>query len=319
MVRPTKSQTLLGTLVLVTALVMPLAAAHDDAPATQSERLDHYLNSDGQNLTLTHLPPSAANASEYRVSLYSYGGYPSPARTTLVLALPAPQRTINESFGVNGLVSARYSCVAASTVPGCGGVQLTVNLLEGKRSVTLAKAQLSTSERAYGLSGQYPGHGAYRQTPHTHGDGSSADRPLYTSDIALQFVLEETQTTTSQFLRGYSIYQVAFGIDGQSVFRVWAEPQPQAAPPVVEENETAPGNEGNETAPGDEGNETAVPDDETSYGNSTANATAGQGSSAQSQVYTVDSSGSDARVPGPGIAWVMAAVGAAGLIMRRRT
>jgi hypothetical protein len=299
-----ESRTLLGTLVLVGLLLVPTAASQEEPPAGLAIPLKYFLNAEGENLTLTNLAPSAANATTWTVELDGDQWY-GPSTVALDLPVPAPRFLVNESQGVEGAITGSYEC-ETSTLSFCGGVTIRVYLVEGERQVTLLDRGLSTSERTFQFAGDFPGHGG-DEGPHTHGDGSSADRGLFTDDFVFRVVLSAEDDTLSNYAFGHQTYTVDLQIDGVSFAHVWALAPAPAAPDAASANQTAPPQPGNTTEPPGPGNNTTG-------GNATNSS---QGSGLGGGAYSLDTD-SMAQAPGPGGLGFLAAVAAAGWAFARR-
>ncbi len=283
----------------VVTLLVPLAAAHEPAPDTDDD-LDYYLNARDGALYLSHLPPSAMNATTWTHAM----GDDVDDTVTVRLDVPAPVYDVNESAGVSGAIRAAAEC-DPDIYWYCDAVRMSVELVEGDRRVQLGDWSLSSYDRTYSFDGDFPGHG-YDEAPHTHGDGSDADRPLRTDDVSFDITFRYGGTFGSGLGLASGEYEVAVHIDGHSFAHLDAASGPKAPEPAPA-NETVGGNETNATGPS--GNETGP--NGTAGGNSTNSSSSSAGAPGDARVYVADNT-----VDSPGLG-LLAALAAVGLGIRR--
>lgn len=326
------------------SLLLPIAAAEDcekekEAPGVP---LDYYLlkDEDGK-LGASGLPPSAKNETSWSTRVHPQDEGPlTPFQTYLVaskkvrLTLPEPDYVLDESKGVRGEVraSARLLSDAGDPIGLPWSLQFTeyskvlhVDLVEGKRSVNLARASLHDHPYSLKFDGAYPGHdkpgcgpnstwppyahpcsGSGGAAPHTHGDGSDPDRGLFLSDLAieLEFRLESNFPTQSL---SHGTYQFTVQIDGRSFVHL------EAVPEVAPKPMTAPDEADEDAEASDEDSED---EEETASEDEHDQSSPGAPRSAQvvsSDVATVG------MVSAGGVLSALAVAGAAWLGLRRRT
>lgn len=285
---------------IVLTLLAPLAAAHEPEEAT-TDKLDYYLNASDGTLYLSHLAPSAMNATTWTYVM----GDDWDDTVTVRLDVPPPVYDVNETAGVAGAIRAAAEC-DPDVYWYCDAVRMSVELVEGERRVELGDYSLSSYDRTFHFDGEFPGHGN-DEAPHTHGDGSDADRPLRTGDIAFEITFRYAGTFGSGLGLTSGDYQVSVYIDGHSFAHLDAASGPMAPEPAPS-NATDSGNQTNATGPS--GNETGP--NGTGNGNGTAggNATNSSSSSAgdpgEGLVFLADNT---VDAPGFGLLAVVAAVG----------
>lgn len=292
-------------LATVVTLLVPLAAAHEPAEDDEDDP-DYFLNARDGELYLSHLAPSAMNATTWS---HAMGDDPQD-RVTVHLDVPPPVYDVNESAGVSGAIRAHVDC-NPDLYWYCDRVAMTVDLVEGERHATLGQWSLSSYERTFHFDGDFPGHGN-QEGPHTHGDGSDADRPLRTGDIAFEVTFEYRGTFGSGVGLASGDYTVHVSIDGHSFAHVDAASGPMAPEPAPA-NETESGNQTNATGPS--GNETGPNGTDggngTAQGNATNSSASSTGTAGDGFVYLADNT-----VDSPGFG-LLALVVAVGLGIRR--
>jgi hypothetical protein len=295
-----------GILLLIASLVVPVAAAQDAAPDARDDTTTYYLNQSDGGLVLTLLPPSAANHSSWRMEMNSgYGG----REVSLFFGLPGPVAAVNETAGFSGNVSIGYVCEEELLLTWCDSLDFDVYLWEGNRSVHALNTYLygtyGGQPETYSFGGDFPGHGD-KAAPHTHGNGSGADRPLLTSDLVFELRFTEASTILDVLDSGRHVIDIY--VDGTG----FAALQTFGALEAAQEATAAAPDDGSGAGNATDGNAT---------GNGTANGTSSAGGDDWETVEHRSSAGEapTMAVPSvPPVAVLVALAAAAGFALRRR-
>lgn len=311
---------LLLTLGLATTALLPSLQAHEE-DAFDEVKLFLNRGEDGK-LGLTSLAPSSRNATTWTTGGHYYTS--EGLKVEIRLTDPNPNWVLDEDRGATGWVQYSFKQTKGgsllSPLQGYNYGSFAWTLVEGERSSPMTHECATWNETydyrcdAYHYQADFPGHGA-KPTPHTHGDGTDAERGLMSGD--LEWVLTYTVppcTSSTCFLGGQQMkWEFSIVLDGTTFLQYAAidEEHPVEAPV-----DPAAGNAtDNDT---EAGNETAGDDPSGAPGNETGNETGNgsEGNSFRPRAYNAQ--GADGTAPGAGIGAILATIGVASVMMRRR-
>jgi hypothetical protein len=308
---------ILLTLGLATPAIVPSLEAH---AADASNDVQLFLNraADG-SLALTEKAPSSRNATTWTLKGSYYGD--QGLKLVVPLSDPNPNWVLDESQGADGWITYKFKQTRSGTLNPMQGYNYGSFhwlMVEGARSSEMRQDCVRPNQTndydcdEYRYVAAFPGHedgGA----PHTHGDGTDADRGLLSGDLQwlLTYTVPPCSSLTSlcSYAGSRTDYEFSVVLDGTTFLHYVAVDEDHPAAPASDAS-PASNETGNQTE-GD-GNETASED-----GNETGNQTGegSEGNAFRPQPY--DAQTAMGTAPGAGLGAILATI-AVGIALRRR-